>query len=56
MCIRDRLYNDVPIEVVSKLFGHSNISVTQQSYAQVLNKNISNHIGRLEKVLEETND
>ena len=47
------LYNDVPIEVVSKLFGHSNISVTQQSYAQVLNKNISNHIGRLEKGLGE---
>ena len=35
------LYNDVPIEVVSN------------SYAQVLNKNISNHIGRLEKVLGE---
>lgn len=43
------LYNDVPIEVVSKLLGHSDISVTQRSYAQVLNKNISNHIGRLEK-------
>ena len=46
------LYNDVPIEVVSKLLGHSDISVTQRSYAQVLNKNISNHIGRLEKVLD----
>lgn len=45
------LYNDVPIEVVSKLLGHSDISVTQRSYAQVLNKNISNHIGRLEKKL-----
>lgn len=45
------LYNDVPIEVVSKLLGHSDISVTQRSYAQVLNKNISNHIGRLEKQL-----
>lgn len=46
------LYNDVPIEVVSKLLGHSDISVTQRSYAQVRNKNISNHIGRLEKVLD----
>ncbi len=45
------LYNDVPIEVVSKLLGHSDISVTQRSYAQVLNKNISNHIGRLENQL-----
>lgn len=26
------LYNDVPIEVVSKLLGHSDISVTQRSY------------------------
>ena len=45
------LYNDVPIEVVSKLLGHSDISVTQRSYALVLNKNISNHIGRLENQL-----
>ena len=45
------LYNDVPIEVVSKLLGHSDISVTQRSYAQVMNRNISNHIGRLEKKL-----
>ena len=47
------LYNDVPIEVVSKLLGHSDIAVTQRSYAQVLNRNISNHIGRLEKVLDQ---
>lgn len=45
------LYNDVPIEVVSMLLGHSDISVTQRSYAQVVNKNISNHMKRLEEKL-----
>lgn len=38
------LYNDVPIEIVSKLLGHANISITQKSYAQVINKSISNHM------------
>lgn len=47
------LYNDVPIEVVSKLLGHSDISVTQRSYAQVVNRSVSNHIGRLAEVLGE---
>ena len=41
------LYNDVPIEVVSMLLGHSDISVTQRSYAQVVNRNISKHMDRL---------
>lgn len=47
------LYNNVPIEIVSKLLGHGNISITQKSYAQVINKNISNHMLQLSKKLEE---
>lgn len=46
------LYNDVPIEIVSALLGHSDISVTQRSYAQVINKNISNHMDKLQKKLK----
>jgi len=46
------LYNDVPIEVVSMLLGHSDISVTQRSYAQVVNRNVSNHMNRLEEKLK----
>ena len=46
------LYNDVPIEVVSMLLGHSDIKVTQRSYAQVVNKNISNHMSKLAEKLK----
>lgn len=45
------LYNDVPIEVVSALLGHSDISVTQRSYAQVVQRSISQHMDKLEKKL-----
>lgn len=45
------LYNDVPIEIVSKLLGHADIAVTQRSYAEVLNRNISNHMTLLQQKL-----
>ena len=48
------LYNDVPIEIVSKLLGHANISITQRSYAQVINKSVSNHMLKLSTQLEQT--
>ena len=35
------LYNDVPMEIVSTLLGHSTMSVTQDSYAKILNKKIA---------------
>lgn len=46
------LYNDVPIEIVSKLLGHSDIAVTQRSYAQVVQKSISNHMEKLSELLK----
>lgn len=45
------LYNDVPIEIVSKLLGHADIAVTQRSYAEVLNRSISNHMTLLQQKL-----
>ena len=48
------LYNDVPIEIVSKLLGHANISITQKSYAQVINRSVSNHMIKLSTQLEQT--
>lgn len=47
------LYNNVPIEIVSKLLGHSNINITQKSYAQVINKSISNHMIQLSQQLSQ---
>lgn len=34
------LNNDIPIETVSTLLGHSNIRITQKHYAEVLNKKL----------------
>ncbi|MEQ3220587.1 site-specific integrase [Butyricimonas virosa] len=45
------LYNDVPMEVVSKLLGHSSMAVTQKHYAKVVNKKVSACISSLERKL-----
>ncbi|MHA7943565.1 site-specific integrase [Formosa sp. 3Alg 14/1] len=45
------LLNDVPLETVSKLLGHTKLSTTQK-YARVVEKKISKDIGRLKNVLE----
>ena len=41
------MYNNVPIEVVSKLLGHSKIQTTQDSYGEVIQKRISLEMERL---------
>jgi len=46
------LYNDVPIEIVSELLGHSSIKVTQESYARLSNKKVSETMIRLSKILK----
>lgn len=45
------LYNDVPIEIVSELLGHSSIKVTQESYAKLSNKKVSETMKRLSTIL-----
>jgi len=46
------LYNDIPIEIVSELLGHSKISMTQEHYAKIMDGKISEHISRLQEKLE----
>ncbi|SNB22459.1 Integrase family protein [Flavobacterium psychrophilum] len=46
------LYNDVPMEIVSELLGHSKISTTQDHYAKVVQKKVSEHILTLGKKLD----
>ena len=41
------MYNDVPMEIVSKLLGHSNMKITQDSYGKIVEKKISMEISRL---------
>ena len=41
------LLNDVPMEVVSKLLGHSRIGITQAHYAEILDENVEKEIKRI---------
>ena len=41
------LFNDVPMEIVSELLGHSSMKITQDSYGKVVQKKISLEMKRL---------
>jgi integrase/recombinase XerD len=43
------LYNDVPMEIVSELLGHSSMKITQDSYGKIVQKKISLEMVRLRK-------
>ena len=43
------LYNDVPMEIVSELLGHSNIQITQQYYGKVVQKKVASAMEDLKK-------
>ena len=48
------LLNDVPMEIVSKLLGHSRIGIAQAHYGSILEKKIISEINKLsEKMGEE---
>lgn len=46
------LYNDVPMEIVSELLGHSKMSITQEHYGKVVKKKVSEHMQSLSKRLK----
>lgn len=41
------LYNDVPMEIVSKALGHSKMSITQEYYGKIIQKKVSEHMNKL---------
>lgn len=45
------LYNDVPMEIVSELLGHSEMSITQAHYGKVVKTKVSEHMQKLSKKL-----
>lgn len=47
------LFNDVPMEIVSELLGHSKISTTQDYYAKIVNKKLSETMKNLSQRLNE---
>lgn len=46
------LFNDVPMEIVSELLGHSKMSTTQEYYAKVVNKKVSLEMIKLASKIE----
>jgi len=46
------LYNSVPIEIVSKLLGHTNITITQKHYGAIIQKKVGEEMDRLSKKLD----
>lgn len=46
------LYNDVPMEIVSELLGHSKLSITQEHYGKVVQKKVSEHMVKLGQKLK----
>jgi integrase/recombinase XerD len=41
------LYNDVPMEIVSELLGHSSMKITQEYYGKEVQKRVSEEMERL---------
>lgn len=48
------LFNDVPMEIVSELLGHSSISTTTESYGKIIRKKVSDEVLRLNWRLDST--
>ncbi|WP_278352876.1 site-specific integrase [Chryseobacterium gleum] len=46
------LFNDVPMEIVSELLGHSKITITQEHYAKVVKSKVSEQMNRLNSKLK----
>lgn len=45
------LFNDVPMEIVSELLGHSKMSITQEHYGKIVPEKVSEQMKKLQKKL-----
>ncbi|MCR8667285.1 site-specific integrase [Aestuariibaculum sp. M13] len=43
------LYNNVPMEIVSELLGHSSMKITQESYGKIVQKKVSEEMNKLKE-------
>ena len=41
------LFNDVPMEIVSELLGHSSITITEDSYGKIIRKKVNEEMKKL---------
>jgi len=49
------LFNNVPMEIVSELLGHSNMLITQESYGKVVQRKVSEEMKKLKSKMDEIN-
>ena len=47
------LYNNVPMEIVSELLGHSNMNITQAHYGKIVQRKVSDEMKNLQSKLVE---
>jgi len=47
------LYNNVPMEIVSELLGHSNMNITQAHYGKIVQRKVSDEMRNLHSKLVE---
>ena len=45
------LFNNVPMEIVSELLGHSNMNITQSHYGKIVQSKVSKEMKNLDKKL-----
>ncbi len=45
------LYNDVPMEIVSELLGHSSMKITQEYYGKIVQKRVSEEMERISRII-----
>lgn len=45
------MFNDVPMEIVSELLGHSSIKTTEESYGKIVQRSVSKEIERVSRKL-----
>jgi integrase/recombinase XerD len=45
------LYNDVPMEIVSELLGHSSMKITQEYYGKIVQKRVGEEMRRISRKL-----
>ena len=44
------MFNNVPMEVISELLGHSKMATTQQSYGKIVQRKVGKEMRRLKEV------
>jgi len=47
------LFNNVSMEVVSELLGHSKMATTQQSYGKIVQRKVGEEMKRLNRIDDE---